>query len=111
MRYSAYFKETVSYWERRRLIYNGVLVVLAAACWGADILAGGPRDWLGGGLVLLIFASIANALYCLAYPVDLVFQIPLLKPAVKYLRGALFVTGTAIAMALALWVMLGTGMA
>ncbi len=71
--------DAISYWERRRIIYNAVLVILVLACWGADILSGGPREWLGAAFVLLIFGGIANALYCFAYPVDLAFQITPLK--------------------------------
>ena len=72
MEFTPLFADSVSYWERKRVIYNVVLAVLVIACWGAELLAADVRAWFGAGLVLFIFAVAANALYCLAYPVDLV---------------------------------------
>ena len=103
--------DAVSYWERRRLLYNGVLTILALVCWGPEIVAGGPGAWMGGGIVLLVFCAIANALFCLAYPVDLAIQVSPLKELLPGTRGVLFVFGLALASTIALWVLLGNGMA
>lgn len=105
------FADAVSYWERKRVIYNSVLAILVLSCWGADILSSGPRQWLGAAVVLLIFAGIANALYCLAYPVDLAFQMTPLKEAWQRFRWVLFATGVMLASMLALWIMLRPGTA
>lgn len=103
--------DAVAYWERKRLLYNAILVALTLLCWGPDIIMGGPRDWIGGGLVLLMFAIIANALFCFAYPVDLAFQLSPLRTMWASTRWVLFLFGLILASAIALQVMLGTGMA
>jgi hypothetical protein len=101
--------DAASYWEPMRIIYNGVLALLVLACWGLDIVLSGPGQWLGAAVVLMIFAGIANALYCLAYPIDLAFQMVPFIQRRKELRWLLFATGVIVASVLALWVMLGTG--
>ena len=111
MEFKSLFADAVSYWERKRIIYNVVLAVFVLACWGTDMLSGGPGQWLGAAVVLLIFAGIANALYCLAYPVDLVFQMTPLKEAWRRFRWLLFATGVILASILALVIMLRPGMA
>lgn len=103
--------DAASYWERKRLLYNGVLTILALACWGPDILSGGVRDWVSGGIVLLVFALIANALFCLAYPIDLAFQMSPLRTLLVTTRRVMFIAGLIFASTLALWVMLRSGMA
>jgi hypothetical protein len=111
MQFRPLFADTVAYWERKRLIYNGVLAILTAACWGADILSGGPRQWLGAAFVLLFFAGIANALYCFAYPIDLALQMTPLKESWQRWRWLMFAAGMVAASILALWTMLRSGMA
>ena len=100
-----------SYWERKRIAYNLVLAILTMTCWGPEILASEPRSLLGLAVVLGIFALIANALFCLAYPVDVALQLFSLDGLLKTTRPVLFTSGLAIASGLALWVLLGTGMA
>ena len=111
MEFKSLFADAVSYWERKRIIYNVVLAILVLACWGTDILSGGPRQWLGAAVVLLIFAGVANALYCFAYPVDLAFQLTPLKEGWQRFRWLFFATGVILASILALWIMLRPGMA
>lgn len=111
MNFSECLKDAVSYWERKRILYNAVLVVLTLICWGPDILPGGPRAWIGGGLVVLVFAGIANVLYSLAYPVDLVLQMSPYRTLWLSSRWLLFTTGLLLAVCLALQIMLGDGMA
>lgn len=99
--------DAASYWERRRLVYNGVLAVLVAFCWGADIVASQPGQWIGAALVLLVLGGLANLLYCAAYPVDLLL---LLSPLHRQWRGCrwmLFAAGLLLASGLAVHVMLG----
>jgi hypothetical protein len=100
-----------SYWERKRIVYNAVLVVLTLACWGSEMVADGPRAWLGAAIVLTGFAVIANALFCLAYPIDVALQLFSLEEMLKRTRPVLFACGLAIATSLALWILLGSGMA
>ncbi len=111
MKLNECFTEAASYWERKRIPYNMVLCLLALICWGPDIIIGGPQDWLLGSMILLVLAAVANALYCLAYPVDILFQLSPLKREWTEVRWILFVMGLSIASGLALWLMLGEGMA
>ena len=60
--------------------------------------------------MLMIFAGIANALYCLAYPIDLAFQMVPVIQRRKEFRWLLFAAAVIVASVLALWGMLGTGM-
>ena len=110
MEYRTLLADAVAYWERKRLIYNAVLAVLVVVCWGADLLATEPVQLLGAALVLLFFAGIANALYCLAYPIDLGFQMTSLRQPWRQHRNWLFLAGMIVASSLALWIMLGSGM-
>lgn len=110
MEFSSLISDAISYWERKRIIYNGVLALLVIACWGIDIISGGPQQWLGAAMVLLIFAVIANALYCFAYPVDLAMQMTSFRKRWQGCRWVLFVTGVCTASVLAVWIMLGPGM-
>ena len=109
-RIRTHLADAASYWEPMRIVYNGVLAVLVLACWGLDIVSSGPGQWLGAALVLMIFAGIANALYCLAYPIDLAFQMVPVIQRRKEFRWLLFAAAVIVASVLALWVMLGTGM-
>lgn len=111
MNLKSVLNDAIFYWETRRILYNVVLIVLVAACWGKSILSEGPGQWLGAAIVLLFFATIANIFYCVAYPIDLAMQISPYQSVWKRVRWALFVAGLGLASALALWVMLGTGMA
>ncbi|MDG1896859.1 MAG: hypothetical protein P8J37_18290 [Fuerstiella sp.] len=107
----SHVSEAISYWERKRIVYNIVLACLVLTCWGEDMLLGGPAQSLGNGIVLLTLAGIANVLYCFAYPVDFAFQITPLKAVWQRHRLMLFTSGLLLASALALWVMLHTAMA
>lgn len=111
MKLNECFTEAASYWERKRIPYNAALCLLALICWGPDIIIGGPQDWLMGSMILLVLAAVANALYCLAYPVDILFQLSPLKREWTEVRWILFVMGLSIASGFALWLMLGEGMA
>jgi len=104
--------DSVRYWERKRIVYNLVLITLVAVCWGPEIWET-PSDpsLLGLLVVLLIFAGIANSLYCLAYPIDFLLQLTPVRATWLSLRWLLFTLGLLIASLLALWVMLRDGMA
>lgn len=111
MQFSQIMTDAVFYWERKRIVYNLILAILALACWGQDIFGGGLQHMVGGLIVLLVFAMIANFLFSLAYAVDIAFQVTPLRERWRRVRWMLFLSGTAIASTLALWVMLDQGMA
>ena len=103
--------DSIRYWERRRLVYNLVLLTLAVFCWGPEMLSGRASDFFAGILVLLAFAVPANLLYCAAYPVDLALQFTPWRGSWTRCRWLLFLCGTVLASAMAIWVMVGDQMA
>ena len=110
MEFRAFIADAISYWERKRIIYNGVLVILVAVCWGGDILSDGPQQRWGAAFVLFLFAAVANFLYCFAYPIDLAFQMTPWRKYLQRFRCWLFAAGVVLASILALWIMLQQGM-
>ena len=111
MSHDSFLLDAISYWEPKRIWYNVCLTVAALICWGPEIFAGGPREWIGGLTVLAVFAIIANILFCFAYPVDFVLQMSSSRPVLDASRTCLFSLGLILALSFALWIMLGTGMA
>lgn len=111
MNVSECLRDAAAYWERRRLVYNAVLVLLAMIGWGREIYAAGPRGWIGGGIILLVLAVLANLLYSAAYPLDLAFQLSPLRGFWLRTRWVVFTAGMVLASGLALWVMFRQGMA
>lgn len=103
--------DAASYWERMRILYNLVLATLAIVCWGPEMLSGRPIDFIGGMVVLSLFAIPANLCFCAAYPIDFVFQLTPLRAYLRPCRLMLLVCGTCLASASALWVLLGDHMA
>ena len=82
--------ELLTYWEPRRLVYNGLLTVVVAVLlqqgqqWSQAIRT---LPWL------LLAALLANLCFCLAYPVDLGLQISRYQPLWLRIRPWLFVAG------------------
>ena len=101
--------DAARYWERKRIIYNLILAVLAIACWAPDVIPGGPVEWGLAFIVLLLFAIAANTLFCFAYPLDLLFQLSPLEKYWRKTRWTVFSLGLALASALALYVLIGSG--
>jgi len=97
----------LSYWEPRRLVYNGVLLLVVAGCF----VAGMPeaRSHVGPNLLIVLFllAVVANVLYSLAYLVDVFVQISSLRAAWLQRRWVLFAVGTLAAAALARFAAIG----
>ncbi len=99
------------FWEPRRIAYNLILATLALACWGSEMLSYGIGGVFAGLIVLLFFAIGANVCYCAAYAADIAFQLTPIWRYRQYARWLLFVSGTILASACALYVLLGDHMA
>lgn len=102
--------DAMNFWERKRIVYNVVLAILVVLVWGGDIWDSRSGEMLGALMVLFVLAGIANILYCLAYPVDLIMQVMTKPFQWRSYRWILFVTGVLIASVSALWIMLRRGM-
>lgn len=103
--------DSARYWERMRIAYNLVLATLSLVCWGPEIFSGRAIDLISGVVVLMVFAVAVNLCYCSAYPIDLLFQLTPARRYRQHCRWGLFMCGTFIASASALWVLLGDHMA
>ena len=96
-RFSGYLATGLCWWEPRRLIYNGamLLVVLGHLVLGWP----GSRDKMTFDLLLGLFALavLANVAYCAAYLADLFVQFSGLDTAWRWGRVVLLVVGTSFA--------------
>src|SRR3954468_5703277 len=105
------FREALSdalrYWEPRRLIFNGALILVVAGCF----LAGWPasKRVIGAEPMLAIFilAVLANVAYCAAYLPDIAIQHSALRSSWLKWRWLLLVVGTLFASAIAYFFLAG----
>lgn len=90
--------DAVAFWERARLGYNGVLAgLLFAFAFATD---GWEAIGRGFGMIVIL-GAIANAFYCLIYPVDLLVQATPAAAVWRRCRWGVWVIGTGFAMLLA----------
>ena len=96
----ALITDAIRYWERRRLVYNGVLaaIVMVRAWPALPVLLTG--DWLPALAALFVLAVGANVAYCAAYPIDLFLQCSDYRSTWLRYRWGLFLIGLLLAMAL-----------
>jgi hypothetical protein len=94
-------RDTIRYWEPRRVWYNLALTALA----GAWVLFTWPHFrhalTLQHLLELLVLAALANLCYCAAYLVDIPMQQSSFNVAWRRRRGALWLLGTLFALLVA----------
>ena len=88
---------SIRYWEPRRLVYNGVLLLVV----GGWFIAGWPtsKDALNIdlGLGLFVLAVLANVAYCAVYLPDLALQFSTFRDSWLRLRWVLLLLGTSFA--------------
>ena len=99
--------DAIRYWERHRIVYNLVLLVVVAAIFGANAVDFGRIVSLDLFLQLFLLAVMASVAYCAAYPVDLTAQWATLRPAWLRVRWILFLIGLAFATTLAQFIARG----
>lgn len=90
----AIFIEGGRFWERGRLAYNGIQLMLVgimvATRWPDSrhlFVDANPGNFF-------TFAIIANLLYCAAYLVEALLQLPWLKPEPRPVRWCVLIRGT-----------------
>jgi hypothetical protein len=93
--------DAIGYWERRRLLYNGVLLLVVAANGYANRAAASLAGIVGVLEALFVLAVLANVAYCAAYVADVLAQMSAYRSRWLRLRWGLFVIGTAFAAVLA----------
>ncbi len=95
------FREVLRYWEVRRIGYNIVLIAVVGAWLLFTWPHFRPALKMESALFLLLLAAMANACYCAAYPVDLIFQQSAWRAAWQRHRWILWGAGTLFAFCLA----------
>jgi hypothetical protein len=106
--FQAFRRSTVRYWERRRIIYNGALVLPALLGYGyTDTLnwVGDPHRIHYGYMIPLFLVSAVGANICYSFSYALEFVFGSDDPTSRWLRSgrtAAFVFGVLFAMLLAL---------
>jgi hypothetical protein len=87
----------IRYWERMRLVYNGVLLLVVLVSFIA--LYPGSRQNMSVhlGLLLFLLAVLANVAYCAAYVVDVFAQLTGYQSLWQKLRWVLFSIGVVFA--------------
>ncbi|MGN2249767.1 hypothetical protein ACFWZ1_06760 [Frateuria sp. GZRe14] len=99
--------DAIRYWERHRIVYNLVLLVVVATIFVANAAAFGRVVSLDLFLQLFLLAVMANVAYCAAYPVDLTAQWSTLRAPWLRMRWVLFLIGLAFATTLAQFIARG----
>lgn len=67
--------DAIRYWEPRRILHNGVLLLVVAVTYWANLPASRSIVNADSLQVLFVLAVLANVAYCAAYAVDIVAQI------------------------------------
>jgi len=92
--------DAIRYWERRRLLYNGVLILVALAvfydAWPSSQVALSVTT----AQSLFVLAVLANVAYCSVYAVDIFAQYSSFRPRWLRYRWLLFVVGLLVAVIL-----------
>src|SRR5690242_16711099 len=99
--------DAIRYWERHRIVYNLVLLVVVAAIFAINAAAFGRVASIDLFLQLFLLAVMANVAFCAAYPVDLTVQWSSLRPTWLRVRWVLFLIGTAFATTVAQFIARG----
>ena len=106
-RSAQYAADSLRYWEPRRVVYNMALFAVVLG----HMIAGRPGSpsRLTTNLLLVFFfmAVLANVCYCAAYIVDLFVQFSGLREFRTKGRTLVFVVGTAFAMVIAHFFVMG----
>jgi len=97
----AAFKGAARFWERGRIVYNGILIAVVAAWLLLTWPHFRPALTLQSGLLMLVQAALANACYCAAYPVDVILQLTARGGRRPFWRIPLWCLGSLFAAALA----------
>lgn len=102
-------KNSLVFWERCRIPFNLLLGIVVAFFWGRDIVMSGPSEWLGALVVLTLFGGLANLLFSVVYPFDVMSQFFLTGRSLSVFRWGTFSCGLLLAVMLELFVILSPG--
>ena len=100
--------DAIRFWERCRILYNAVLLLVVAAVFFMHSSAFAQRVSTDMLLQFFLLAVIANVAYCAAYPVDIVAQFSGFRISWLRVRWMLLLVGTLFAGVLAQFVARGS---
>lgn len=89
--------DALRFWEKSRLVYNGVLTALVAGFWIVSIFTRTSPSFVNTVFALFFLAIIANLLYCSAYIADVFVQLSAYQALWRKYRWLLLAFGTLLA--------------
>ena len=93
--------DAIAHWERRRILYNLVLLAIVVATWWLDVGPARRAPSFELAQQLFLFAVLANVAFCAAYPADLFVQVSSFRGRRQRVRTGLLLVGLAFAAILA----------
>jgi hypothetical protein len=95
------FRESLSnairYWEKMRIVYNVVLLLVVAGCFAWNYSAVGSKLSVNVFLSMIFCAILLNVLYCAAYILDVLVQMTDFRELWTKFRWGLFAIGALFA--------------
>jgi hypothetical protein len=87
----------IRYWEKMRIAYNAVLVLVVAGCFAWNYSALGSKLSVNVFMSIILCGILLNVLYCSAYIVDVLVQMSEFRERWSNLRWVLFSIGATFA--------------
>jgi hypothetical protein len=87
----------IRYWEKMRIVYNVVLLLVVAGCFAWNYSAVGSRLSVNLILSMIVCAILLNVAYCAAYIVDVLVQMSGFRERWASYRWVLFSIGVMFA--------------
>jgi hypothetical protein len=87
----------IRYWEKMRLVYNGVLIAVVGVCFTWTYSTAKAQISVNLVLGFILLAVLANVAYCGAYIVDVVVQMSGFRERWANYRWVLFSIGVLFA--------------
>ena len=87
----------IRYWEKMRIVYNVILLLVVAGCFAWNYSAVGSKLSVNLFLSIILCGILLNVLYCSAYIVDLLVQMSEFRERWGKLRWVLFSVGATFA--------------
>jgi hypothetical protein len=88
---------SIRYWEKMRIAYNVVLLLVVAGCFAWNYSALGSKLTVNVFMSMILCGILLNVLYCSAYIVDVMVQMTEFRDRWARLRWVLFSVGATFA--------------
>ncbi len=87
----------IRYWEKMRIVYNVVLLLVVAGCFAWNYSALGSKLSVNVFMSMILCGILLNVLYCSAYIADVLVQMSEFSERSTKFRWVLFSIGTTFA--------------